>query len=99
METLEFEFAADAPIAQRAHIGVVGSGDLEILMEPADAPEQGAQVRVCTSVTGYGEVWRQVLQRFFERHRLAARLQINDFGATPGVVSLRLEQAVEASQS
>ncbi|MDE1955557.1 MAG: malonate decarboxylase subunit delta [Betaproteobacteria bacterium] len=95
MENLEFEFRAEHPVAQRAHVGVVGSGDLEILIEPADA---GARVQVCTSVDGYGEIWRRVLQRFFERHPVAASLRINDFGATPGVVALRLEQALEASR-
>ncbi len=95
MENLEFEFPAEHPVAQRAHVGVVGSGDLEILLEPADG---GARVRVCTSVDGYGEIWRRVLQRFFERHPVAASLRINDFGATPGVVALRLEQALEASR-
>ncbi|WP_297908500.1 malonate decarboxylase subunit delta [Thiomonas sp.] len=95
MENLEFEFRAEHPVAQRAHVGVVGSGDLEILIEPADA---SARVQVCTSVDGYGEIWRRVLQRFFERHPVAASLRINDFGATPGVVALRLEQALEASR-
>lgn len=96
MENLDFEFRAERPVAQRAHVGVVGSGDLEILIEPAS---DGARVRVCTSVDGYGEIWRRVLQRFFERHPVAASLRINDFGATPGVVALRLEQALEASRS
>lgn len=95
METLAFEFPAGSSIEQRAHVGVVGSGDLEILIEPADG---AARVQVCTSVDGYGEIWRRVLQRFFERHAVAATLRINDFGATPGVVALRLEQALEASR-
>ena len=95
MENLEFEFRAERPVARRAHVGVVGSGDLEVLIEPAG---EGARVRVCTSVDGYGEIWRRVLQRFFERHPVAASLRINDFGATPGGVALRLEQALEASR-
>ena len=96
METLEFDFQAGAPLARRAHVGVVGSGDLEILIEPSASV--GAHVRVCTSVDGYGEIWGRVLQRFFERHAVAASVRINDFGATPGVVALRLEQALEASR-
>ncbi len=96
MENLDFEFRATTPIAQRAHVGVVGSADLEILIEPA--PVGSARVRVCTSVDGYGAIWGRVLQRFFERHPVAAQLRINDFGATPGVVALRLEQALEASR-
>ena len=37
-----------------------------------------------------------MLARFFERYPLLADIEINDFGATPGVVNLRLTQAMEA---
>ena len=52
-----------------------------------------------TSVDGFRQVWKNVLDRFFSRYQGAASIQINDFGATPGTVLLRLEQAVEVSQS
>lgn len=35
METLTFEFPAGAPARGRALAGCVGSGDLEVLLEPA----------------------------------------------------------------
>jgi hypothetical protein len=38
-----------------------------------------------------------VMDRFFSRYQGAAAIEINDFGATPGMVALRLEQAVERS--
>ena len=93
MEVLSFDYdyRDGQPLTQRSHVGVVGSGDLEILMEPANAP--GAHVRVRTSVDGYAAVWKVVLDRFFARFGRAARVEINDFGATPGMVLLRLEQA------
>lgn len=97
MEQLSFEYPAAAPVPQRAHVGVVGSGDLEILLSPR--PGQRAQVRVRTSVDGYGHVWQSVLDRFFARYDGAALFEINDFGATPGVVLLRLAEVVEASQT
>jgi malonate decarboxylase delta subunit len=50
-------------------------------------------------VDGYAQTWKSVLDRFFSRYAGAARIEINDFGATPGVVALRLAQAVEASRS
>jgi malonate decarboxylase acyl carrier protein len=97
METLAFTYPARSRIDQRAHVGVVGSGDLEVLLVPAAEPE--ARVVVRTSVDGYGAIWKAVLDRFFTRHDVAASVEINDFGATPGVVSLRLAQALEVSRS
>ncbi len=63
METLTFEYEAKGPLTRRAHVGVVGSGDLEVLIEPSSKPT--TQVRVRTSVNGYHEVWKAVLDRFF----------------------------------
>ena len=97
METLIFEFEATGPLSRRAHVGVVGSGDLEVLIEPSNKPT--AQVRVRTSVDGYAQVWKAVLDRFFSHFEYAARVEINDFGATPGTVTLRLEQAAEGVRS
>jgi malonate decarboxylase delta subunit len=96
MEVHEFRYPASEPVPRRAHVGVVGSGDLEVLLEPS--ADGGAHVRVRTSVDGYGAVWRNVLDRFFSRFSGAASVEINDFGATPGMVMLRLEQAAEESR-
>ena len=97
METLNFEYQAKQPLPRRAHVGVVGSGDLEVLIEPSHGPS--ADVRVRTSVDGYAQVWKAVLDRFFTRFERAAKVEINDFGATPGTVTLRLEQAAEEALS
>jgi malonate decarboxylase delta subunit len=97
METLNYQYEAKGPLTRRAHVGVVGSGDLEVLMEPSGKPT--AEVRVRTSVDGYTQVWKDVLDRFFSRFDRAARIEINDFGATPGTVTLRLEQAAEEVRS
>ena len=56
-----------------------------------------AVVRVRTSVNGFDTVWHDVLERFFTRTPLAGNWELNDFGATPGVVTLRLRQAAEAA--
>ena len=96
MEKIELDYPAIERVTQRAHVGVVGSGDLEVLLEPS--PDSSAHVRVNTSVDGFGAAWRNVLDRFFSRYRGAASIEINDFGATPGTVMLRLEQAAEASR-
>ena len=97
METLNFDYPASQAVSRRAHVGVVGSGDLEVLLEPS--PDQQAHVIVRTSAEGFREVWEAVLDRFFARNDLAADVEINDSGATPGTVALRLAQAVEESRS
>jgi malonate decarboxylase delta subunit len=101
MQTLNYRFPASAVAAQAIHVGVVASGDLEILLEPpsAEDPADTVLVRVRTSVNGFDTVWHDVLERFFTRTPLAGRWELNDFGATPGVVNLRLRQAGEAADS
>jgi malonate decarboxylase acyl carrier protein len=94
MEQLTFEYPARRPLSARVHVGVVGSGDLEVLLEPS--ADKAAHVTITTSVEGFAAVWKNVLDRFFSRFDGAASIEINDFGATPGVVMLRLEQAAEA---
>ncbi|WP_144159325.1 malonate decarboxylase subunit delta [Paraburkholderia sp. BCC1885] len=93
METLRYEYPVSKPVKRRAHVGVVGSGDLEVLIEPVDGDT--AQVVINTSVDGFGRVWKTVVDRFFTHFDGRVAIEINDFGATPGVVLLRLEQAVE----
>lgn len=94
MEKREYQFAAGAPAAGRALAGIVGSGDLEVLLQP-NAPGR-TDIVVHTSVIGKGPVWDALLQRVFDGALLpAASIVINDCGATPGVVRMRIEQAFE----
>ncbi len=95
MEHLKYVIGVSRSTRQRAHVGVVSSGDLEILLEPTGAGQ--AVVTVRTSVDGFSSTWEAVITRFFTRQGVDARVDINDFGATPGVVWLRLAQVVEAS--
>jgi len=97
MEQFEFNYPAKRKIQKRAHVGVVSSADLEVLLEPNDT--ETASVRIRTSVDGFKETWKAVLDRFFGQYDGAVRIEINDAGATPGAVSLRLQQAVEASEA
>lgn len=96
MEQIEFTYPAKRRVSKRAHVGVVGSGDLEVLLEPAEGDLGHVLIR--TSVNGFRNTWKAVLDRFFSRYDGAARIEINDAGGTPGAVQLRLEQAVEASE-
>ena len=57
MEKIEFNYPeAKRLITKRAHVGVVGSGDMEVLLEPNS--EQGALVFITTSVNGFGDAWK-----------------------------------------
>lgn len=94
METLHFEFLATEPPVKKALVGCVGSGDLEILMEPGEAGK--ITIQVVTSVDGSVARWKNLFERIFTvQIPPAVNIDIHDFGATPGVVRLRLEQALE----
>ncbi|EPL16321.1 malonate decarboxylase subunit delta [Pseudomonas sp. CF161] len=94
METLSFEFPAGPPARGRALVGCVGSGDLEVLLEPGPAGKLTIQVQ--TSVNGSGTRWQHLFERLFDGQvPPALAIDIHDFGATPGVVRLRLEQGFE----
>lgn len=97
LEKITYTYPATKNIDRFAHVGVVGSGDLEILFEPSEAYQ--TEVTVRTGITGYQHTWKSVIERFFAQHDIAAKVKINDFGATPGVVKLRLEQALEVSRN
>lgn len=96
MEKLRFEFdGGSLPDCVRdvVVVGVVSSGNLEVLLEPKPLGGR-CEVGVYTSAKGFGQIWQAVLTDFFARHSLAdVSISINDAGATPAVVSLRLEQA------
>lgn len=94
MEYFEFNYpSANRRVTGRAHVGVVSSGDMEVLVEALEGPP--ARVSILTSVQGSGGDWNAVLDRFFAKHPKAVRIHINDAGATPGTASLRLQQALE----
>ena len=98
METLNFRLEhGRRPIAPPARlVGVVSSGNLEVLIEPA-ALGGACDVEVHTAALGFGGIWQAVINDFHARWGLSdARIAINDMGATPAVVSLRLDQAVES---
>ena len=97
METLNFRFenGRRALAATPQLVGVVSSGNLEVLIEPA--PLGGAcEIEIRTAANGFGATWQAVMRDFHARWQLQdTRICINDMGATPAVVSLRLDQAAE----
>ncbi len=82
--------------ARQAVIGVVASGNLEVLAERV-LPDDQCEVDIRTLVGGFGEVWQAVVADFVERYSPGGlRFSINDGGARPDMVSLRLAQAARA---
>src|SRR5664279_986003 len=96
MEQIEFDYPAKRTVSKKAHVGVVGSGDMEVLLEPIAGATTHVSIR--TSVNGFRDTWKAVMDRFFMNFDGAVRIEINDAGATPGNVLLRLEQAAEESK-
>src|SRR3954454_19259828 len=98
METLHFDYENGSPVAapdKPALAGVLGSGNLEVLVEAIDLNGR-FRVEITTAAVGFGQIWKAVMDDVFDRWRLAdIRVSINDAGATPAVVALRVDQALE----
>jgi malonate decarboxylase delta subunit len=84
---------------REAITGVNASGNLEILVERV-LPERECLVDVATAVTGFRGIWEAVIQEFFERSSPGGlRFSINDGGARPDTVTLRLMQSVRLMET
>jgi malonate decarboxylase delta subunit len=85
-----------------ALVGVVASGNLEVLVQRGAAPGR-CVIEVNTAAMGFRELWEAVVADFAARRAAGGLLiAINDGGARPDTVSLRLAQGVrqiEESQS
>lgn len=101
MEHLLFQHSVDAPAKGSVTpvvVGVVASGNLEVLAERV-LPDNACQIDIQTPVEGFSEVWRAVVADFVERHSPGGlKFSINDGGARPDMVALRLAQAVRATE-
>ena len=74
-----------------SHNGVVGSGDLEILLRRSDSPD--ISVKITTPVTGFDDVWKAVLTKAVcDAGAGGISIEINDNNATPFIVATRLRQ-------
>jgi malonate decarboxylase delta subunit len=97
METLSYRHKVQEHAAgskSLAIIGVVASGNLEVMVERV-LPDRECQVDINTTVEGFGRVWEAVVADFVERRSPGGlKLSINDGGARPDTVALRLAQAV-----
>jgi malonate decarboxylase delta subunit len=97
METLNYRAKAQHRALgskPMAIIGVVASGNLEVLAERV-LPETEFELEIKTAAEGFGAVWEAVAADFVERSSPGGlKLSVNDGGARPDTVALRLAQAV-----
>ncbi|MFD1803989.1 malonate decarboxylase acyl carrier protein [Mixta tenebrionis] len=94
MEQITLSYPATRTLQGRALVGVVGSGDMEALFVP-DAGEK-LEVSITTSIVNFEARWRALFDRLSTLTELpAGQLTIHDFGATPGVARIRIEQVFE----
>jgi len=97
MEQLSYRLQGGHRVATAAPrlVGVLASGNLEVLIE-AQPDDDACVIDVATPAKGFADIWEAVVRAFFERHPVAnVRISVNDNGATPATVSLRLDQAIE----
>lgn len=98
MEQLAFTYAGGRPLKlskKYSMVGVSGSGNLEILIEHKEKSGL-CSITITTAAVGFKTIWQAVCDDFFSRHAPTdIEISINDVGATPAVVSLRLDQALE----
>lgn len=97
LQHLQFEF--DSENTQTIdqdwfHLGVTGSGDLEVMFVKKDLGGK-VQAKVCTPVVGFDAVWEKMLGKFVNDTGVGnIVIEINDDNATPIVVYMRLRQAL-----
>jgi malonate decarboxylase delta subunit len=97
METLSYHHKARQRAAGSkltAIVGVVASGNLEVLVERV-LPDTDCELDIKTAVEGFDAVWERIVADFVElRSPGGLKLSVNDGGARPDTVALRLAQAV-----
>ncbi len=79
---------------QWAHSGVVGSGDMEIILSQKDLAGK-VDVKIVTPVKGFDHIWEKVITKFVTENQLSdVSIEINDNNATPYIASMRLKQGL-----
>ncbi len=87
MENLLYELKSAQTGGTRALalVGVVASGNLEVLLERREAPDR-CVIEIATPAHGFAELWAAVTEDFAARSAAG--------GARPDMVALRLAQGV-----
>ena len=94
MEHITLSFPASRTLSGKALAGVVGSGDMEVLFTAAAG--ETLSIDITTSVDNSQARWSALFERLSLINGLpGGDLVIHDFGATPGVARIRIEQVFE----
>lgn len=99
MEKMAFRFtvAGERCLGKKIVSGVVGSGNLEVIVEENKTLQTVFHVQ--TAVENYKPIWKRVIGDFVKEYQpVGLKFTLADNGATPAVVSLRLRQALEVFQ-
>jgi malonate decarboxylase beta subunit len=101
MISYKYSYPLKNTISQKPTIkvGVAGSGNLEVIVRPSADPSI-SEFNIKTTIDGFEETWKAVIDRFTQDYPYSGLSYIlQDAGASPPVVSLRLRQAFETYQS
>ncbi|MEQ4543534.1 MAG: malonate decarboxylase acyl carrier protein [Pantoea agglomerans] len=94
MEHITLSLPANRSLSGKALAGVVGSGDMEVLYTATEG--QTLSIDITTSLDNSDARWKALFDRMNLTNGLpAGKLIIHDFGATPGVARIRIEQVFE----
>lgn len=96
MQHLTLSYPASQQLTSRVQVqvGVVSSGDMEVLFEADDSTN--FNVKIVSSSDNSEQRWRALFDRISVFSCLpAGKMEIHDFAATPGVARLRIEQSLE----
>ncbi len=96
---MEFRFALSGERlrGKKTICGVVGSGNLEVIIE--ESPSSETLFTIQTAIEHYKPVWKMVIGDFVNQYQpIGLQFTLNDNGATPAVVLLRLSQALAEFQ-
>ncbi|CAG9001632.1 MAG: Malonate decarboxylase acyl carrier protein [Candidatus Celerinatantimonas neptuna] len=94
MEHIKFTFSATRQLSRPVQVGVVASGDLEVLFQP----DQGNSlvVTIISSSENSEPRWQYLFERMRNTTEFpSGSLLLHDSAATPGLARLRIEQAFE----
>lgn len=95
MEVYKFKYeSCSQKVRGKSQVGAVGPRNLEVIIEPNDKSNE-SQVIIRTGITGRESIYKNLLDRFFTKYPVSIQMVVNDFGNTPGIVELRILEALE----